>query len=371
MRPPPGRLGFLPPYEPLRRLPAPFDPWEEIAADLPVRRLVGRIRPDLEALPFLDPESLEDGPEIERAMLILSHFAGAYVHDTDPPRLSLPPPVARPLATAARRLSRPPIGAHASLAMHNWRRIDPERPVAVENLATLVRAHGSTDEIWFFTIAIAIEAVGAGIPALVADAETAAAREDGATVGRALVRLGEVIRAVTALTERTREGCDPGVFYRRVRPPFSAWPAPGVTYQGADYPEPLVLAGGSAAQSPLVQLFDAVLSVRHPPLGRSLCLEMRRYMAPAHRAFVTEVEAAGAIRRFIEDSGDGWLRGKFEAALANLLELRQVHWRLVSDYITRQAAPGARARGTGGTDYGRFLTSTIRGVEQTLTAPRR
>ena len=33
----PGPRGFLPPYEPLRRLPPGFEAWEEIAADLSVR----------------------------------------------------------------------------------------------------------------------------------------------------------------------------------------------------------------------------------------------------------------------------------------------------------------------------------------------
>ena len=248
--------------------------------------------------------------------------------------------------------------------MHNWRRLDPGGPLVLENLATLVRAHGSTDEIWFFTVAIAIEARGTAVPALVVGALEAAEAGERATVRDALGELEETIRAVTRLTERTREQCDPRVFYHRVRPPFSAWPAPGVRYEGTDLDGPLQLAGGSAAQSPLVQCFDAALAVRHPPAARRLHLEMRRYMAPAHRRFLAGVEASGAIRRLVRRNPDPGLRDAYDGALAALRKLREVHWKLVVDYISRQAAPGTAARGTGGTDYARFLTEARRGVER-------
>ena len=359
----PGPRGFLPPYEPLRRLPPGFDAWEEIVADLPGRFLVGRIRADIDALPELDPAPLGDGPEIERAMLLLSFFAGAYVHATDPPGASLPPPLARPLLAASRRLGRLPILSHASLAMHNWRRLDPTGPVAVENLVNLLGVHGSTDETWFLTIAVAIEACGGEEPARIVRLETAAEAGDAGAVAGDLERLADTIGEITVLTERTREACDPHVFYRRVRPPFSGWFEPGVTYRGTDLAEPLVLAGGSAAQSPLVQCFDAALSVEQPEAARGPHRDMRRYMDPRHRRFVSAVEESGAVRRFAAATGDPAVRDAYDGALEALAELRRVHMAIVNDYIVRQADPGAAARGTGGTDFRRFLGGALAGTE--------
>lgn len=359
----PGPRGFLPPYEPLRQLPRGFEAWEETALDLSARCLVGRVRRDLAGLPDLDSAALADGPEAERAMLLLSFFAGAYVHATDPPAASLPPPLARPLVALSRRLGRPPILSHASLAMHNWRRLDPAGPIEVENLANLIGIHGSTDETWFLTIAVAIEACGGAEPARIVRMEIAAEAGDAATVAAELGRLSETIRRVTVLTDRTREGCDPHVFYRRVRPPFSGWFEPGVRYEGTDLAEPLVLAGGSAAQSPLVQCFDAALSVEQPEAARGPHLDMRRYMDPRHRRFVAAVEESGAVRRFAAATGDATVRNAYDDALDALAELRRVHMAIVNDYIVRQADPGTAARGTGGTDFRRFLGGAIAGTE--------
>ena len=359
----PGPRGFLPPYEPLRRLPPGFEAWEEMALDVSARYLVGRVRRDLAGLPEFDPTSLADGPEVERAMLLFTFFAGAYVHMTDPPAASLPPSLARPLVALSRRLGRPPILSHASLAMHNWRRLDPSGPIEVENLANLVGIHGSTDETWFLTIAVAIEACGGEEPDRIVRLETAAEAGDTETVAAELGRLSETIRRVTVLTERTREGCDPHVFYHRVRPPFSGWFEPGVRYEGTDLAEPLVLAGGSAAQSPLIQSFDAALSVEQPGEARGPQLDMRRYMNPRHRRFIEAVEASGAVRRFAAATGDRAVRNAYDGALAALAELRRVHMAIVNDYIVRQADPGTAARGTGGTDFRRFLGGAIAGTE--------
>ena len=360
----PGPRGFLPPYEPLSRLPSEFAAWDRLAEELPARLVTGRIRGDLRRLPLLEVDGLERPPEAERAMLLLSLFAGVYVHASDPPELSLPPPVARPLVALSRRLGRPPVLSHQSLALHNWRRLDPEGPIVLENLAHLQGAHGSTDELWFLTVAVAIEAAGGGVPALAVRAAAAAAAGDRETVEEDLAELAGTIRKITRLTDRTREGCDPHVFYHRVRPQFSGWPAPGVRYEGTDLGERLVLAGGSAAQSPLIQVFDALLSIAHPPAAREVHLDMRRYMSPRHRRFVAAVEADGSVRRFVDSTGGPSLRRAYDTAVAELGELRRVHFVLVRDYVSRQASPGTPARGTGGTDYGAFLGAAREGTER-------
>lgn len=360
----PGPRGFLPVSDPLEQLPSGFEVWDQIAAELPARLVNGRLRADITGMPELDPSSLVDGPEVERAMLLLSLLAGAFVHGGAPVLDSLPSPLARPLVALSKRLGRPPVLSHQSLVLHNWRRLDPEGPIGLENLAHLAGAHGSTDELWFLMTTVAIEAEGGAIPALAMRLAAAARAHDSEEVVAGLSQVAATIRRLADLTEGTREHCDPHVFYRRVRPAFSGWAAPGVRYEGTDLMEPQVLAGGSAAQSPLIQLFDAILSVRHLPGARGIHHDMRRYMAREHRRFVAAVEADGAVRRFAESPANrgGW-RAYTEAVDA-LAHLRRVHMRLVHDYITAQARPGRAARGTGGTDYGAFLGTSLDGTEQ-------
>ncbi len=360
----PGPRGFLPAYDPLARLPGGFEVWDELAADLPARIVNGRFRHDIAAMPELDPSSLEDGGETERAMLLLSLFAGAFVHGAESPDESLPPPLARPLVAVAKRLGRPPILSHQSLVLHNWRRLDPAGPIALGNLAHLAGAHGSTDELWFLMTTVAIEREGGAIPALAVRMAERARRGDADGIIAGLEKVAGTIHAITELADRTREHCDPHVFYRRVRPPFSGWAAPGVRGDGIGQTEPLVLAGGIAVQSPLIQLFDALLSVRHLPAARPIHEEMRRYMNRDHRRFVGAVEADGSVRRFAAAPSSRSVWRAYTGVVDELARLRRVHLRLVHDYISAHAGPGQVARGAGGTDYGAFLGTSLDGTEQ-------
>ncbi|KAG6823426.1 hypothetical protein H0H93_003667, partial [Arthromyces matolae] len=68
-----------------------------------------------------------------------------------------------------------------------------------------------------------------------------------------------------------RDGCNPDVFYRKIRPwliggdgdPLRKW-----TFEGIDsdpsLKEPIHLSGSSAAQSPIMQALDGLLGVEKP-----------------------------------------------------------------------------------------------------------
>ena len=72
--------------------------------------------------------------------------------------------------------------------MHNWRRLDPAGPIALENLVNLLGVHGSTDETWFLTGAVTIEACGSEEPARIVRATIAAEEGDADTVASELER---------------------------------------------------------------------------------------------------------------------------------------------------------------------------------------
>jgi hypothetical protein len=127
--------GFLPSPDPLDRLPERYAAWEDVAGNGSTLIMAGRLRRTVGLLPVLDPGPLADGRELERAMLLLTVLANAYVWGEGPGTDRLPPSLARPLHEVARRLDRPPIVAHASIVLNNWRRIDPARLPRPHDLA--------------------------------------------------------------------------------------------------------------------------------------------------------------------------------------------------------------------------------------------
>src|SRR5829696_3607770 len=71
--------GFLPAEDPLQELPSQYGLWEELGRDLPKLLMTQHLRATLERLPALDPAGLTSPAQLERAMLLLSYFAHAYV----------------------------------------------------------------------------------------------------------------------------------------------------------------------------------------------------------------------------------------------------------------------------------------------------
>jgi indoleamine 2,3-dioxygenase len=72
--------GFLPAEAPCQHLSDKYyKPWEDIAACLPWLIKTLRIRSQIDELPTLTTECLEDESEWQRAFLLMSAFAQAYI----------------------------------------------------------------------------------------------------------------------------------------------------------------------------------------------------------------------------------------------------------------------------------------------------
>jgi len=358
--------GFMPTEEPLQRLPPGYEAWDDLGRRLPELLERKRFRAAVAALPAIDPTPLDDPAAVRRAMLLLSAFGNAYVWETETAAQRIPAPLALPLWKVAERVGRPPIIAHASMVLANWRRLDPNGSLEVDNLDTLVVLHDLQDERWFFLITAAIEVRGAPAIRAMIQAQHGVARHDAETVARELGILAETIAAVTAIMDRMYERCDPGVFYRLVRPCLTGWPEPGVIYEGVS-DAPVRLTGGSAAQSALIQAFDAGLGVQHPsPVSGPFLTEMRSYMPPAHRRFLEHLERGPSIAAFVNTHTRGAepeLHDRYEACLDQLDHFRKRHLGLAARYITQESRGDPAARGTGGTDFVAFLSTARRETE--------
>lgn len=349
--------GFLPAEDPLASLPPYFAAWDALGADLPALLLAGQARSYLDRLEPLAIARLAGKAERERAMLLLSTFAGAYVWGGPEPAARLPAGLAVPLWELADQLGRKPIIGHASGVLQNWRRLDPQGPIALENLALLQPFLGSSDEAWFILVTVEIEARGApAIPQLVR-AQRAATAGDLADLTDALGHIAAVIAQLSASLMRMYERCDPYIFYHRVRPFVASWPAPGVIYTGVSE-QPHLFAGGSAGQSALIQALDAALGVRHPsPQSSPYLAEMRRYMPPPHQRFVAALEAGPDLHTFVSDqrAQAPALVEAYNRCVAELADFRRKHMEIAIRYISMQAPSPKEAVGTGGTSLARFL----------------
>lgn len=359
--------GFLPVEDPIERLPAAYQEWEDIASNFAGLLISGQLRQRLDRLPPLPLDALRTEPEWQRAMLLLSIFANGYVWAKETAAEEIASGVAVPLCELATLLGRPPIVAHASMVLQNWYKVDPAGPLALDNIAARQLFLGGMDEQWFYLVTVEIEAVGAtAMPVLL---EMQDAQADGAVdlLKMKLNSLTSIITEMFAALQRMPEKCDPYIFYHRVRPYVTGWAAPGVVYSGVDE-RPKMFAGGSAAQSSLLQAIDAALGVHHQKSAAGgFLLEMRRYMPPAHRAFVEMLEAGPGIASFVRAQAGqaAGLVSAFNDCVDILESFRKYHMEIAVRYISQQAKDAASAKGTGGTSFVPFLSATRKNTRET------
>lgn len=405
-----ARTGFLPTEFPDTCLLHPsYAPWEQLVANLPALILSRRIRSLCDKLGEISTANLGSEPQWRRAYLVLGFLAHAYVWAGSEPADRLPKNIATPLQETAAHLGLPPLATYAGLCLWNFREILPvEHGTALDvedsgfdlsNLTTINTFTGSIDEQWFYLVSVFFEARGArAVRLAVAAAESAENGDVDATL-RNLQQLAEAIDHLGSVLMRMEEHCDPHVFYFRLRPYLAGWKnmadvgLKGGVYYG-DETTPQSYAGGSNAQSSLIQCFDSLLGVRHydtgerplpheasaaatPPssVENSFLLEMQSYMPRKHRHFLQAISQNSQIQKLVKENPTPELVLAYDACLAMLKAFRDKHIQIVTRYIILQAKKaglmgslltvrsglarrkkaGAEERGTGGTALLPFL----------------
>lgn len=267
-----------------------------------------------------------------------------------------------PLLAISKYLEVPPVATYAAVCLWNFKPLFiGEHVDNLENIATLTTFTGSIDESWFYLVSVAIEARGAATIPLMLKAIEAVRVNDSTTVTLCLQRFAERLDDLGALLQRMHEGCDPRVFYDRIRPFLAgsknmeeAGLPDGVLYEDAagakSYRQ---YSGGSNAQSSLIQFFDIILGIVHRTTGEkkeassnsgsqaapnppknNFLLEMRNYMPGPHRRFLEDVSRVANIREYVEaHPSNADLRVAFDACLAMLSAFRDVHINIVTRYI--------------------------------------
>lgn len=254
------------------------------------------------------------------------------------------------------------MATYAAVCLWNFKPLFADEHVDnMENLATLTTFTGSLDESWFYLISVAIEARAAPILPLMLAAIQAARVNDACTVTACLRAFAERLDDLGALLQRMHESCDPHVFYNHVRPFLAgsknmaeAGLPNGVIYEDGTGTEKFrQYAGGSNAQSSILQFFDIILGIEHRPTGEKKDLsseselegrapppkhnflaEMRKYMPGPHRRFLQDVSTVANIRDYVEThSANKELTIAYDACLAMLRAFRDKHINIVSRYV--------------------------------------
>nr|WP_202487742.1 hypothetical protein [Streptomyces sp. SID8354] len=372
--------GFLPPKDPVRRLPPEFTAWEELTDVLPKLLAAGLVREEIDALgpaPSLSLLTRQD--QRERAMLLLSYLGHAYVFaDAHAPTARLPAQLAQPWCAAADLAGRPPVLSYASHALVNWRRFDPQGPVALGNIARLQNFLGGLDEEWFVLVHVAIEAcAGPGLLAA-GRAQDTAEEGDPERTAEQLVLVGDVLERMLSVLRRMPEGCDPYIYYHRVRPFLFGWtgnPAlpEGVVYEGVAAHEgrPQKFRGETGAQSSVIPAFDAVLGLdfSNDPLGAHL-FGLREYMPPRHRAFLNALAQRTPLRPFVAGNASvSVLVDAYNRCVTLSGAFRRQHHAYAASYIRAQQPASAAnpvETGTGGTPFMTYLHQHAENTDQYL-----
>lgn len=365
--------GFLPANDPLTQLPPEFAEWDQLSADLPYLVLTSRVRSSLANFKTPDLNLLKTKGELERAMLIMSALSMAYIWIEQPELEVLPEQLAKPWAAIADKLGRPPMITHSSVVLNNWRRLDPNDGIHADNLACTQHFMGGMDEQWFFTATTALEAIGAPALQLLIEAK-ALAEADEADVVRMTERLKsicEVFKDVNVALMRIWEKCDPHIFYHRIRIFVTGWDKTGLFYEGVS-DSPFKMHGGSAAQSSLLQAYDAALGIEHlHPETQPFLSLMREYMPPKHRQFVEDLAKGKTIFDFVQAHKENSteLADVFNQCIDQLDEFRRAHMEIAVVYVLKQGKNGEDGLGTGGTSFVPFLSEARKETKAKRTRP--
>lgn len=354
------KTGFLP-ERPVQFVSVRNPAWFSLADELPKRLPTGRVRELIENLPDWQPEADRDG---EHAMRVLSYLGHAYLWgDKAVVPKKLPRNLSQAWVQVGQQVGRPPILSYPSYCLFNFELIDPSEPPCLENVRMVQNFLGGLDEDWFILIHVDIEYRAAQAIRAVPGLVTAASRRNLTGVQAGLWEVRESLRQMNATMNRMPEGCDPYIYYTRVRPYIfgtknnPALPE-GLVYEGEFDNEPQFFRGETGAQSAIVPALDGLLGVSHEndPLKEYL-MEMRDYMVPAHRQFIEAVEQQSTLRQAVTESGRPDITGLYNDCVDELFRFRAKHLEYAATYIHKQAlqAHNSTVVGTGGTPFMEYL----------------
>lgn len=320
--------------------------------------------------------------------------------------IRIPPGITVPLLQISRHLSLPPVLTYSDNVLYNWSLVTPasDPMPALDNLQCNTLFTSTKDEEVFYLTSARMELRGVEALEIMRTTMDELFVGDDIAVERVttyLHRLAVVTKELQDLLMTVRNGCDPTVFYREIRPWFKGidsgagreWVFEGLELDSTlTYPQEL--SGPSAGQSSLIHSLDLFLGVdrySHSPNltgaqsnKQAFLARMRVYMPRHHRNFLNHLAAnPRPLRDFVEATKDQGLQDAYNDAVLSLKTLRDSHLIIVTMYIVQPArkeqkelaelaAAAAKStdaeplKGTGGTELMAFLKGVRDGTAGAL-----
>lgn len=352
------------------RLSGDFAAARQVAMRLPEILPTGRVRDYLTShlpeAPFADGVEALSDPEARMAMVHYSFMVQAYVWGEPDAPTHLPRELARPIAALADRLGQQPLLPYSGYVLDNWARVDPDGPIALDNIYMIQNFLSGQDEAWFVLVHVAIEAQAGAALAAMGDVVEAVNEGDAEAARGLLEGMAEVWAGINAIFDRMPEQCDPYIYFERVRPYIHGWkdnPAlpNGLIYEGVEKygGAPQAFRGQTGSQSSIVPAMDALLGIGHAadPLKAYLD-QLHIYRPPGHRKFIDDVRAASDLRGFVGRAASKGLADAYNANVQAVADFRSRHLEYAARYINmqgRKALGNDTDVGTGGTPFMKYL----------------
>jgi indoleamine 2,3-dioxygenase len=302
----------------------------------------------------------------------LSFLAHSYVWEEPGGRDRLPTGLAVPWANLANRSGMPPVLTYHTYVLDNSR----HSGLWGQDPFPLLTFSGTADENWFITVHQRIEDAGGPIVDASMRLPGVIKARDYQAVTEALGTVTQCLERMVAIARTMQAGCDPYIYYRRVRRYLHGWrgnvnfTGRSMKYEGVSvhlHPHGPLYYGETGAQSPLIPITDTMLGVTHSDPFRTFAKDMLSYMTPSQRTLVS-ASANSCVSEFAL-TGPPELRGAYRQSLELLQAFRTVHIEFARTYIADQER-GARAQnrhvGTGGSAFLAALAAARRSVEELL-----
>ncbi|NP_001124529.1 indoleamine 2,3-dioxygenase 1 [Monodelphis domestica] len=370
-------LGFIL-EDPLEELPDPYQPWIRLAKNLPSLIDDQQLRDEVKKLPELSICHLQGHKELRLAHLALGCITMGYVWeggDKDVTQV-LPRIIAVPFCEISKKLGLPPIMVYADCVLANWKKKDPSGPMTYDNMETLFAFPGGDCSKGFFLVSLLVERAAASAVKVIPDIFDAIINKNCNVLKEGLRTVSSSLREAEQTFHLVHEYVDPIDFFKILRIYLSGWKGNSLLPEGLKYEgvwnNPRKFSGGSAAQSSIIQCFDALLGIQHGSVHENssaqFLQEMRDYMPPSHKAFLEAVASGPSVREFILSSKDADLKKIYDECVRALVDLRNYHLKVVAKYIiipssqlknnaNRKEVKEDEEKGTGGTDLMSFLKS--------------
>jgi indoleamine 2,3-dioxygenase len=373
------KRGFLPDADPQTQLSESSvfaNHINELVKNAPQLLQERKLRAEIDALDAAFPDALliatKKGCKEERntTLLFLKTLVQAYIwEDPEHPANTVPSILTRNLYPLCKSRQCYPIITYADYVLNNWRRIDTNKPISLDNIEPIVTFTGTADEAWFIKIHVVIEAVCASAlhAACMACHQVNEGKEED--IIQSFKKIQQSLTIAINILHRMIEGCRPDIFSDKLRPYLNGWEKVksadndevGVRLLGLTTRDklPAKYTGPSGAQSGIMPALDSAFGIKHEIDGMLVKLrDFKEYMPLSHQAFILGLQNS-KLRKFSKKTHSEELIAAYDEAVKTIGQFRGAHLSLIHQYIYRPAQERgmdhSKITGTGGAPIDDYL----------------